>query len=306
MKIGIPKGLLYYKYHYLWETFFDELGIEYILSPDTNKNIMSKGMSSAIDEACLSSKVYLGHVDYLIGKCDYILVPRISNYGNNRTVCTKFQAIYDIVSNTFRDRDIKLLYYNIDYRNLEIEMKAFIKMGKFLGKRKANSMRAYIIAKQAEKTAQVMDEKYQEQSFNEDKIKILLVAHHYNIYDKYIGQPIVDYLKDMDVVPIIGDIANKKEALERSVEISETLPWAYNKELVGSIAIYRDKVDGIILISSFNCGPDSLVNEIIMRRVKDKPILNLIIDGQEGSAGIETRLESFLDIIKFKRNDYSG
>ena len=44
-----------------------------------------------------------------------------------------------------------------------------------------------------------------------------------------------------------------------------------------------------------------MVNEIILRRVKDKPILNLIIDGQEGSAGIETRLESFLDIIQFKR-----
>lgn len=80
------------------------------------------------------------------------------------------------------------MYYNIDYKNSETEMKAFIKMGKFLGKIKANSMRAYLIAKQAEKTTRVMDEKYQEQSFNEDKIKILLVAHHYNIYDKHIGQ----------------------------------------------------------------------------------------------------------------------
>ena len=45
---------------------------------------------------------------------------------------------------------------------------------------------------------------------------------------------------------------------------------------------------------------------MIIRRVKDKPVLNLIIDGQEGSAGMETRLESFLDIIKFKKDDYSG
>ena len=304
MTIGIPKGLLYYKYHYLWETFFDELSIDYIVSPDTNKEIMDKGTSYAIDEACLSSKIYLGHVEYLIDKCDYILVPRISNYGNDGTVCTKFQAIYDVVSNTFRNRDIKLLHYNIDYKNSETEVKAFIKIGKFLGKKKRSSMRAYIIAKQAEKTAIIMDEKRQEQLFDEDKIKILLIAHHYNIYDKYIGQPIVDWLKDNDVVPIIGDIANKNEALERSTEISETLPWAYNKELVGSIAMYRDKVDGIILIDSFNCGSDSLVNDIIIRRVKDKPILNMVIDGQDASAGVETRLESFLDIIKFKKDDY--
>lgn len=304
MKIGIPRALLYYKYHYLWETFFDELGIDYIVSPETNKEIFNRGMENAIDEACLSSKIYLGHVDYLIGKCDYILVPRVSNYGDQGTVCTKFQAIYDIVSNTFRNRGIKILYYNIDYRNSDTEMKAFIKMGKYLGIRRVKSIRAFTTAKQAEKTAMIMDEKHQEQLLNLDKIKILIIAHHYNIYDKYIGKPIVDYLRDMGTIPIIGDIANKKEALEKSAEISETLPWVYNKELIGSIAMYREKVDGIILMSSFNCGPDSLVNEIILRRVKDKPILNLIIDGQEGSAGIETRLESFLDIIQFKKDDY--
>ena len=40
MKIGIPRAFLYYKYHVLWETFFEELGIEYIVSPKTNKELM--------------------------------------------------------------------------------------------------------------------------------------------------------------------------------------------------------------------------------------------------------------------------
>lgn len=306
MRIGIPRALLYYRYHYLWETFFEELGVEYIVSPNTNKEIFNKGMTYAIDEACLSSKIYLGHVEWLIDKCDYILVPRVSNYGSAGTVCTKFQAIYDIVKNTFRDRDIKILYYNIDVKIADFEVRAFLKMGKFLNKKKAQCMRAYLIAKQAEKTASIMDEKYQERLLNENKIKILLVAHHYNIYDKYIGEPIKDYLRDMGAVPIIGDIVNKKQAIEKSYDLTETLPWAYNRELVGSVAMYKDRVDGIILISSFNCGPDSLVNEVIIRRVKDKPVLNLIVDGQEGSAGMETRLESFLDIIKLKKDDYSG
>jgi len=306
MKIGIPRALLYYRYHYMWETFFDELGIDYIVSPDTNKEIIDKGITYAIDEACLSSKIYLGHVEWLIDKCDYILVPRISNYDSSGTVCTKFQAIYDIVKNTFRDRNIKILYYNIDIKNSETEIKAFVKMGKVLKKSKAKCMKAYLMAKHAEKTARIMDEKYQERLFNDNRIKILLVAHHYNIYDKYIGEPIINYLREMNAIPIIGDVANKKEAIAMSVNLTETLPWTYNKELVGSIAMYKDKVDGIILISSFNCGPDSLVNEIIIRRVKDKPIINLIVDSQDGSAGIETRLESFLDIIKFKKGDYSG
>ena len=32
MKIGIPRALLYYRYHVLWNTFFQELGIETVIS----------------------------------------------------------------------------------------------------------------------------------------------------------------------------------------------------------------------------------------------------------------------------------
>ena len=59
-------------------------------------------------------------------------------------------------------------------------------------------------------------------------------------------------------------------------------------------------MDGIILLSAFPCGPDSMVNELIARRVKRVPMLNLVLDSQSGTAGIETRLESFIDIIRFK------
>lgn len=305
MKIGIPRALLYHRYRLLWETFFDEVGVECITSPKTNKDIVSSGMTYAIDEACLSSKIFLGHVEWLLGKCDYILVPRIASLSQG-AVCTKFEAIYDLVKNTFRDRNINLLYYNIDEKKTEWEFRAFLKMGRFLRKKRSRILRAYLIAKQAEKAGAMTELKIQEGLLTKKKIKVLLISHGYNLHDNYIGAPILRCLEEMGVVPIIGDIANKKEALSRSFQISKTIPWAFNRELLGSIPIYRNNVDGIMLISSFPCGPDSLVNEVIIRRVKDKPILNLVLDGQEGNAGLETRIESFIDIIKFKRNDYSG
>lgn len=39
-----------------------------------------------------------------------------------------------------------------------------------------------------------------------------------------------------------------------------------NKELLGAFSYYKDKVDGIILITAFPCGPDSLTNEMIIRK----------------------------------------
>lgn len=302
-KIGIPRAFLYHKYHVLWESFFDALNIEYIISPDTNKQIIDAGTSLAIDEACLSSKVYLGHVDWLVDRCDRILVPRISNYGSAGTVCTKFEAIYDVVKNTFRDRDIKLLNYNLDPRNSEKELKAFLGLGKMLGKKKPAVMLAYLLAKQAEKTARQIEEHDQNSILHKPGIKLLIVAHRYNVCDKWIGEPVLKILEEMNAVPIIADHANSREALARSAEISETLPWAFNKELAGAVAMLKNQVDGIILMSTFPCGPDSLANEILLRRVKDKPVLNLVLDGQEGRAGLETRLESFIDIIKYRKEE---
>ncbi|MDW7657424.1 MAG: acyl-CoA dehydratase activase-related protein [Bacillota bacterium] len=303
VKIGIPKAFLYYRYHHLWETFLTHLGIDYIVSPDTNKDIMNSGMTYAIDEACLSSKIYLGHVAWLRDKCDYILVPRISTPGHSGSVCTKFLAIYDVVKNTFREDGIRLLYYNIDLWSADIELRAFLKMGRFLGKKRSQTMVAYLVAKQAEKAAQLLDEYLLDQQLQETGIKILIVSHRYNICDGYIGGPIQKLLRQQGAVPIIGDYANRRETLERSNEISATLPWSFNRELVGAVALLKRQVDGIILMTTFPCGPDSLVNEILLRKVKDIPMINLIVDGQEGTAGLETRIESFLDIIRFKKED---
>jgi predicted nucleotide-binding protein (sugar kinase/HSP70/actin superfamily) len=304
--IGIPRALLYFKYAQLWENFFHTLDINYIVSPDTNNNILTKGINFSVDETCLSSKIFLGHVIWLMDKCDYIFVPRISNFGKIGTVCTKHQAIFDVVRSTFREQDVKLLHYNIDRDNSEKEVSAFVKLGSSLGKSKAQSLFAYWVAKQAQKTENVVALREQQQLLEQDKIKILIIAHRYNINDKYIGEPIMRMLRNLGTVPINGSIVDEKTAIKKSFLLSKTLPWVVNKELLGSIAEYRDRVDGIILMSSFPCGPDSMVNEIIIRRVKDKPILNLILDGQEGGAGLETRLESFVDIINFRRNDLIG
>lgn len=307
MKVGIPRGFLYYRYHVLWETFFDELEIEYVVSPDTNKDIIKRGTEHAIDESCLSSKIFTGHVDYLIDKCDYIFIPRVATFGDKREfVCSKFQAIYDVINNTYREKKLKILYYSIDVHNKDTELKGFMKMGKFLGKSKTQVLKAYYIAKQAEKTAKMIELNNQNQLLEKDGLKILIVSHPYNIYDKYVGEPIIKTLKELDCIPILGCVVDWKKALEKAKIISSTLPWTFNKELVGSIALYKDNVDGIILVTSFPCGPDSLVNEMIIRRFKEKPIISLVLDGQEGTAGMETRLESFVDIIKIRKdNDYN-
>ena len=44
-----------------------------------------------------------------------------------------------------------------------------------------------------------------------------------------------------------------------------------------------------------------MVNEFIVRKFKDKPIMTLTVDSQDGYAGMETRVESFVDIINLRK-----
>ena len=127
IKVGIPRAFLYYRHNVLWKTFFENLNCNIILSPETNKEIIDLGKKYSIDESCLSSKIYMGHVAYLVDKCDYILVPRICNYGKNNNVCVRFNALYDIVKNLFPM--VNVLNYNIEKTKLKGEFIGFIKMG---------------------------------------------------------------------------------------------------------------------------------------------------------------------------------
>lgn len=298
--IGIPRAFLYFKYQYLWQTFFTELNCRVLLSPETNKKILKDGVDHSIDESCLSAKIYMGHLAYLRGKADYILVPRLVAFGKNEEVCTKFNALYDIVKNTFPD--VSLLSYNVDKDNHESEFKGFMKMGRELGKNPLQVFRAYWKAKGIQKKKENQLAAAQESLVRaDDKLKILIVSHDYNTYDKVVGYPVISYLESLGIVPIYADAADKKKTSPKSRLISEALYWTFNKELIGAVDHYQKSIDGIIFLSTFPCGPDSLVNELCLRKIKGIPMANLIVDELQGEAGLQTRIESFVDIISERK-----
>ena len=301
MKIGIPRALLYYRYHVLWETFFHELGIETVVSPQTNKTLMNAGNLYSIDENCLSSKLFFGHVSALEGKCDAVFVPRIANFGEDGVLCTRFEALYDMCTNTFRDKNIRFITCNVDLQQKQSEENAYISLGQQLGKPAAEARSAWEKASDAwhqDMRARMAD---QEARLSSDRIKILVVGHSYNLYDEYIGKPILKNIEHLDAIPVCSDAIDLKQAQADFQNICSHVPWIMSRELLGAIHKYHDRIDGIILLTAFPCGPDSMINEMIIRRIKDRPILNLLLDSQDGNAGIETRLESFIDIIRFRK-----
>ena len=297
LKIGIPRALLYYKYGTLWTNFLTNLGMEFVLSPETNKEILESGSKLIDDESCLATKIYMGHVSYLVDKCDLILIPRIICLKKNEKLCTNFSCLYDLVRNVL---PCKILHYNIDINKNEDEFYAFVTLGLELGFSYRKSVSAYRLAKEKEKLVQ--DYKLLNQNkllLESTKTKVLLSGHPYNLYDSFIGKKVINILEEMDVDLIYSDIYDGL-SLKRDLEkVTKRNYWTYSREQIAATSYYSNKVDGIILITAFPCGPDSLSNEMILRNLKTN-IINLVIDENSGDTGLVTRIESFIDIIKEK------
>lgn len=301
IKIGIPRAFLYYRNYILWKTFFEGLGCTLILSPLTNKQIIEDGKNLSVDEACLPSKIYLGHIKYLSTRCDYILVPRICNYGSEKRVCVKFNGIYDVVCNLFTN--VNILDYNIDYLKFKFEFFEFVRVGLKVSKNLFKIIYYYFIGKKKEKRHNLSLVRNQINVLKSNRLKILIVAHPYVIYDEYLGSVICKFFKDNDIDILYSDRMDKKESIYYAEDFSPTLYFLYSKEIIGSAFYYKDVVDGIVFLSSFPCGPDSLVNELAIRNLGNIPIINITVDESNATAGLITRLESFTDIIKARRDN---
>lgn len=295
--IGIPRALYYYTNGYLLKTFFQNLGFSVLISPQTNQEIYEMGERIANDEMCSALKIFLGHVYYLKNKVDYIVIPRIDNYGLTNQTCTNFLAIYDLVHNLFT---VPILNYNIDYKHHQYEYDGLYKIGRFLGISSLKIQSAYQNTLLSLKLHEKEMTRQNKAKLYSNHLKILLVSHPYVIKDAYLGRNILSYLKEQNIEYIFSDEILTQNPDKESSYYAKDLYWKVSKEQTAAIHILEKNIDGIIFISSFPCGLDSLVNELVLRNITI-PKINIVLDDVKSFTGIETRLESFVDILKERK-----
>lgn len=297
IKIGLPRSLFFYHDGNILKCFFENLNFDVVISPKTNRFILEEGIKYSNDEMCLSLKIFLGHASYLKDKCDYILIPRIDNYGIDNQTCTNFLSLYDITKNLFNKN---IINYNINLNKKETLLKGLWKVAKSFKCKNKDIIKAYKKAIKCDNdiTNKLINNNYSK--LYSSKIKILLVGHAYNSHDDYIGLPLVQYLNKLGCEVLYSDYFNSSVTNHLSTNIAKDLYWKYSKESIGSIKLVENNIDGIIFLTTFPCGLDSLVNELVIRKI-NIPNINIVLDDINSLAGIYTRLESFIDILEQRR-----
>ena len=296
-KIGIPKGLLNHKFLSLWETFFEALGLDTVTSPPTTRKILEDGMRHTIDEACVPVKVFSGHCLYLRDKVDLLFVPHMASVEKGSFVCCKFLGLPDVIKNSIPDAP-QILTVDIDL-NRKSWRRSMYELGCNFTKNPIRLERAYQKALNAQRRF-VSGQSETRKSKELTQLTIGLIAHSYNIYDTYVNMDMIRKLENLGATVVTPDTLSPEVIQRKGRDFSRQVYWTYGREIVGAASYLAEgKADGIILLTSFGCGPDSLLCELVIRRLKGKiPIMHLIFDEETGEAGLMTRLESFVDMVK--------
>lgn len=325
MTIGIPRGMSFYNNYPFWYGFFTALGIKIILSDPTTKQTMSNGAALVVTETCLPIKIYLGHILNLIEKgVKNIFVPSLQSFAPKIYNCSKIRGLPDLVRNVIK-ADINIIEPTLDksaknqglYSFLTESVKPFgitdfnkIREASKQGWKVYNNflvmMRSGMDYKKSMHYALSGKIFIEEQEKSKSSpINVALISHGYNMYDERATMKIFDKLEKMDVKVYTALQLTNEQLDEGIASLGQKKYWANEHEMIGAAGHYLkdNKIDGIISINAFGCGPDSLMVDRITRKAKEcsKPLLVLTIDEQTGEAGFITRLEAFVDMLFRKK-----
>ncbi|MGH4139792.1 acyl-CoA dehydratase activase-related protein [Clostridium sp.] len=298
MKVGVPKGLLYYKYYPFIERFLIELDVEVITSRDTNKNIINAGVKYCVDEACLPIKIFHGHVIDIKDKCGLLIIPRIMRVHCHEFICPKFCGLPEMIINSIPNMP-KVMIEPI-YATSENELYNWCKkLGEMITKDKRKIKGAFTKALEEQRNFKfgIKDEGYNK--------NIALVGHPYNIYDTFINMNVVKKLNKLGVGVITEEYMEEDQINLEVGNLFKRPFWTFARNSYGfTTAIAKNnEIDGAIYISSFACGIDSVVLELIKEKIGDFPLLVLKVDEHTGEGGLDTRIEAFTDMIERKNNN---
>jgi predicted nucleotide-binding protein (sugar kinase/HSP70/actin superfamily) len=319
MRIGIPRGLLYYQYFPMWKTFFEALGAEVVVSPQTTQEMLDQGCSRAVGDICLPVKVFCGHALSLAGKCDYVFIPSIHSPRRGVYNCPKFIGLPDIVRATAPECP-SILDPDIDANEGRKQLdEVSYKLGSMFtqdGQKIENALNKALEANQAYRThmerngltpvqsIEAMFPEYRVDTRGNGSASVITVAvigHRYLLYDEHISHRLVHRLTQLGVKTVYAEMAGEDKLRASMLELVDKPYWGYEEEIVGAGAHYiLSDADGIISVAAFGCGPDSVMLELVQRAARrlNKPFLKLILDEHTGEGGLITRLEAFVDMVR--------
>ena len=308
-RVGIPRVLHLYEYYPYWKAFFETLGFEVVSSDRSNHDIVESSLEKFAAETCFPVKIAFGHIDNLLNKeVDYIFLPGIIKYAEEDSdeeggsICPYVQSIPNTIAAKF-DFDsykAKFIGYPIkmlrDMPKMVSQLRPLAKamhLGeKELKKGIRNAVSAY---DRFQKELAGAGERIMEK-LGEDEKCLVIVSRPYNGFDRRLSLEIPQKIRKMGIKTIHIDFL----PLELDTDDLSTMYWLYGRKILAAANFIRKHPNlYAVYLTSFGCGPDSFITHFFRRHMSGKPYLQLELDEHSADAGLITRIEAFLDSLRF-------
>lgn len=307
-RVGLPRASFMLEYLPFWTVFFNRLGCDVEISPESNLELFKKGLRSLSAETCLPVKMAFGHVGWLEeSDVDFIFFPSLIESGNNKEQSQRLCPYTEHLPYMLRPflHEKKIVTPCLNLRMDPGEFKAKIAdLQHVLGKSQGEISVAFREACAAQEdfliTMKSIGKKVLRQCLEQKKKVWLILGKPYNLHDSFINMNLSRHLKKIDVqalpigfFPIEGDLQPGHLGIP---------PWKYNAQILKAAFLGKDKKNIFsVIISCYGCGPDAFNAKQLNKILGDKPHLFLEFDEHRAEAGLITRLEAFWDEI----NDYT-
>lgn len=303
--VGIPRALLYYEFEKLWTTFYKKLGAQVITSGPTNKYMLDRGSGLVVDEVCLPVKVFFGHSAQLAAQqVDYLFVPRVVSVEHKAYICPKVMGLPDMLeaSRAKLPQVIKPTFNRVSSDRID---NFLFEAGSCITSNKELIREAWRCACRAQEEHELSLNREFAYPGSTDSLSILIIGHPYLIFDNFLNMNLLKKLQGMGCNVILPlNIPRKWKDLSLK-HLPKQIFWSYGRDLLGASLCFSQLPGrkGAILLTSFGCGIDSFIGNMILRHLnrRDIPHLNLTLDEHTGEAGVDTRIEAFTDMMRWRR-----
>jgi len=288
------------------------------LSSQTDLELLEKGLRVANSEMCLPMKVMYGHILALRENVDAILLPQMDEakwgkgtFGTSTFFCPYFVGLADVMRAEFPDT--KFWEPVMSFHDNRIEAEPWIEFAAKIGKGEQMAAKAVDEGKQAQADFIEQQERSRRTPLEvlsgknivqpEQGRTIGLVGRPYLMFDETANLSFIKKLNDRgyraETLELIPESERKQQL--KKVPQEEHSHWLLTNEEYGALHHFAERADvvGIIYLIPFNCGPDFRVDDLVVKEVrKVKPVTTISIDEATGEAGLSTRLDAFLDMLK--------
>ncbi len=308
LNVGIPRTLSMFERYPFWHRYFTGIGVNPVLSRQTDARISARGVELALAQPCYPIQVAHGHVDALFELgVDYVFVPNVLNAEAGSQLvreshyCPWNQTLPYVLRSVpaFEQYRGKFLSPSLHFQlGREQIRRELAEMAQKLGVRRRVSDRAVDAAFTAQR-------EFEQRLFEAGKRALakleetgepglVLLGRTYNLYDRDVNCDIPRKLRryyGANVIPL-DFLVTGTELVDK---LHPNMYWAWGRKILEAarLAAVRPNLH-VIYITNFKCGPDSYI-KYFARKAAGVPLLVLQFDGHGNDAGYMTRCEAYLD-----------